>query len=98
MNLQWVGPILSATTVLTIWFGHVMVRKVNYHYGTKPVPLVAVVGLMALGGSMLVDSFTVSGVLGIVGMTTLWDAFELIRQEKRVKQGHAPMNPKRPVA
>lgn len=97
MSLQWIGPILAAVTVLTIWFGHVMVRKVNYYFGTKPVPIVAILGLAALWGSTLWRDFTVSGVLGIVGITTLWDAFELIRQEKRIKRGHAPMNPKRPV-
>ncbi len=97
MSLQWAGPMLAAVTVITIWLGHVMVRKVNYHFGTRPVPLVAVLGLGAMIASLLTASDLLSGVLGIVGITTLWDAFELVRQEERVKKGRAPVNPRRPV-
>ncbi len=96
--LQWTGPSLALVTVLTIWFGHVMVRKVNYHFGTKPVPVVALVGVGALVVSLFIQDFTLSGGLGIIGITTLWDAFELVRQENRIKKGHAPMNPKRPIS
>ena len=97
MILWWSGPILAAVTVATIWLGHVMVRKLNYHFGTRPVPLVAVIGAAALVASLLTTSDLLSGILGITGVTTLWDAFELIRQEERVRQGKAEENPRRPV-
>ena len=97
MSIEWSGPVFATVTVLTIWSGHVMVRKVNYHFGTRPVPIVAVLGLLALVGSVMTDNFVLSGTLGIIGITTLWDAFELVRQESRVRKGHAPMNPNRPV-
>ena len=95
MTLEWAGPVLSAVTVATIGFGHVMVRKVNYRFGTKPVPWVALLGLAILASSLFASSVVASGALGIVGVTTLWDAVELIRQEKRVIKGHAPRNPNR---
>jgi hypothetical protein len=38
-----------------------------------------------------------AGALGIVGMTTLWDAVEFIRQEEHIRRGHALANPDRPV-
>lgn len=97
MTLQWAGPVLAVTTVLTIWFGHVMVRRVNFWFGTKPVPLVALMGAAAVVASLFVPSNLGSACLGIVGVTTLWDAFELVRQEERVRQGKAPENPRRPV-
>lgn len=97
MTLQWAGPVLAAVTVLSIWFGHVMVRRVNYHFGTRPVPLVALLGAAALAASLFAADNLLSAILGIVGITTLWDAFELVRQEKRAQRGHAPRNPKRPV-
>lgn len=95
MSIEWTGPALSLITVATIAFGHVMVRKVNYHFGTKPVPLVAILGIGILVSSLFAKTILFSGALGIIGITTLWDAIELIRQEKRVLKGHAPKNPNR---
>jgi hypothetical protein len=97
MSLYWVGPVLAVVTLFTIGFGHVAVRKVNYLYGTKPGPYVVGMGLAILFLSLQVIDNLTSAVLGIVGVTTLWDAFELYRQEERVRRGHAPTNPNRPV-
>jgi hypothetical protein len=97
MTLEWAGPILAAVTVATIWLGHVMVRKLNYHLGTRPLPVVALIGAAALAASLFATSDLLSGALGIAGITTLWDAFELVRQEERVRQGKARENPRRPV-
>ncbi len=95
MSLEWTGFVLSLTTVATIGIGHVAVRKINYHFGTKLCPLFVAAGLSTLILSLFTSSTLVSGVLGIVGITTLWDAFELVRQEARVRKGHAPKNPNR---
>jgi len=38
----------------------------------------------------------VSTILGILGITLLWDALELVRQAQRVKIGRAPANPANP--
>jgi hypothetical protein len=97
MTLQWAGLVLAALTFGTIGLGHVAVRKLNYRYGTKPAPFFFVLGLGFLGLSLLVTDYLASAALGIVGMTTLWDAVELIRQEGRIRRGHAPANPYRPV-
>ena len=97
MTLQWAGPILAAITFGTIGFGHVAVRKFNYLYGTKPTPFVFSLGLMFLFLSLFVRSDLASAILGIIGITTLWDSLELIRQEERIRRGHAPANPDRPV-
>ena len=97
MTLQWAGPVLAVFTIATIAFGHTAVRKVNYLYGTKPVPCVFAMGLVILFLSLHVTADLVSAILGIIGTTTLWDAYELIRQEERVRRGRAPVNPDRPV-
>jgi hypothetical protein len=65
---------------------------------TKPAPFFLVLGLGFLGLSLLITDNLASAALGIVGMTTLWDAVEFIRQEERIRRGHAPANPDRPVA
>ncbi|MFL5733375.1 MAG: DUF4491 family protein [Chloroflexia bacterium] len=93
-ELQIAGPVLAVVTFLTIWWGHVLVRITHYYYGTKPAPAVFVGGLLLLLGSTQAGSDLLSAVLGIVGLTLVWDAFELRRQELRVRQGHAPLNPR----
>ena len=93
-NLQWEGPVLALVTFLTIWWGHIMVRITHYHFGTKPAPAVFLAGLLLLLGSTRTDSDLLSAALGIVGLTLVWDAFELHRQELRVRLGHAPLNPR----
>jgi len=97
MTLQWTGIVLALIALGTIAFGHVAVRKVNYLYGTRPVPYVLLAGLVFLFLSLQMDSDLASAALGILGMTTLWDSFELVRQEERIRRGHAPANPQRPV-
>jgi hypothetical protein len=94
LTLQWAGPVLAGVTFLTIWWGHVLVRIVHYYFGTRPAPLIFVVGLLLLLASTQTGSDLLSAVMGIVGLTLLWDAFELHRQEARVRQGHAPLNPR----
>ena len=94
MELQLGGPALALVTFLTIWWGHVLVRIVHYYFGTRPAPLIMLFGLAALFISTQTTSQLLSAALGIVGLTLVWDAFELHRQEARVRLGHAPLNPR----
>ncbi len=62
-------------------------------------PLMALFGLAGLlfqAGALWAQSAPVSAALGIWGITLLWDALEFMRQQKRVKIGHAPANPLNP--
>jgi len=88
--------VLACVTFATIAFGHVMVRKVNYLYGTKPAPYLFGLSALFMGLSLGVGDLA-SAALGIIGMTTFWDGLELFRQEQRIRRGHAPANPARPV-
>ncbi len=94
LDLQLAGPILAVVTFLTIWWGHVLVRITHYHLGTKPAPAIFLGGLLLLLTSTQTSSDLLSAALGIVGLTCIWDAFELHRQERRVRMGHAPLNPR----
>lgn len=97
MTVEWTGPVLAAVTVVTIGLGHVMVRKANYLFGTVPAIPLFFLGAGILTASFFMSSDLASAVLGIVGVTTVWDGVEVIRQENRIRRGHAPQNPKRPV-
>ncbi|HEX8991562.1 MAG TPA: DUF4491 family protein [Anaerolineales bacterium] len=96
MNL--VGLAAAASAFLGIWLGHVSVRRIEFASRRLWLPAV---GFLALGFilealSLVVHALPASAALGIVGITLLWDALELKRQENRVRKGHAPANPNNP--
>ena len=47
-------------------------------------------------GALISSSLTISAVMGIMGVITLWDSLEFSRQQRRVTRGHAPANPNNP--
>jgi len=94
--LQPAGLILGLTAFLSIWLGHVLVRELEYRMAWLPWPLFLTAGLAAEAAALLVRDRLAGGVLGIVGMTLLWDALEFGRQERRVRRGHAAANPANP--
>lgn len=94
IELQFAGPVLAVVTFLTIWWGHVLVRIAHYYLGTKPAPVFFLGGLLVLLWTTQTGSDLLSAAFGIVGLTLVWDTFELYRQERRVRQGHAPLNPR----
>ncbi len=94
--LQPAGLIFGLTAFFSIWLGHVLVRALEYRLAWLPWPLFLAAGLAAEAAALLARDLLLSGVLGIVGMTLLWDALEFRRQERRVRRGHAPANPANP--
>ncbi|MEO6457209.1 MAG: DUF4491 family protein [Chloroflexia bacterium] len=94
LEVQFAGILLAGVTFLTVWWGHVLVRIVHYYMGTRPAPALFLAGLLALLATTQTTSDLLAAVGGIVGLTLMWDAFELHRQELRVRQGHAPLNPR----
>jgi hypothetical protein len=96
--LQLAGLWMALATFLGIWLGHVSVRWVEAHSRHIWIPITA----YAAGGVILnifspfAPNLIVAGVSSILGITLLWDAFEVYRQEKRVRKGHAPANPNNP--
>ena len=98
MALQWIGLVAALSAFLGIWLGHVGVRKIESVTPTiwLPATVALALGLLLEAWSLLTGSLTVSAAAGILGITLLWDALEFIRQERRVKKGHAPANPANP--
>lgn len=94
--MQPAGVVLGVTAFVSIWLGHVAVRALEYRMPWLPWPLFLLASLAVEAGALMADAPLLSGVLGIVGMTLIWDAVEFKRQEKRVARGHAPANPDNP--
>jgi len=96
--MNWIGAVSALAAFLGIWLGHVSVRKIEARSPTiwLPTLIALILGLALEAGALLSKSLYLSGALGILGMTVLFDALEFTRQEKRVKKGHAPANPENP--
>ena len=96
--MNTLGLTAAVTAFLTIWIGHVTVRKVEAETRDIRIPMTVAValGLLTEYLSLITVNRSLSTVLGILGITLLWDAFEIYRQQNRVKHGHAPANPNNP--
>ena len=95
MELNLIGIVAATSAFLGIWLGHVSVRAIERKV-TKlwpPMLIALILGLTLETWSLITDHWLLSTALGILGITILWDALEFVRQEKRVKKGHAPANP-----
>lgn len=98
MQLNFIGLIAATSAFLGIWFGHLLVRKIEAraHKLWVAIMTTLVIGLGLVYRSLTTHHLYLSTVTGILGITALWDALEFVRQEKRVKKGHAPANPDNP--
>ncbi len=96
--MNTVGLVAALAAFCSIWFGHVSVRKIEYRSPTLwlPAGIFVVVGAALERVSLMAHTLAASTGLGIVGITLLWDALELVRQQRRVRKGHAPANPRNP--
>jgi putative Mn2+ efflux pump MntP len=98
MELNLTGLIAAISAFLGIWLGHVSVRIIERKAKMllPPILIALVLGLALEIWSLLTDHWLLNTALGILGITLLWDALEFVRQEKRIKKGHAPANPSNP--
>ena len=98
MHVNLLGPVTALAAFLGIWIGHVSVRRIEYLSPSLDVPAALFIsfGLGLEFASTQVSSLGFSAACGILGTTLLWDALELRRQERRVRKGHAPANPRNP--
>ena len=96
--MNYIGLVAAVAAFLAIWFGHVAVRKIEASAQRLWLPAVAFVaaGLLLEGIALVTPDTVIATAAGIIGITFLWDALELRRQEKRVRKGHAPANPRNP--
>jgi hypothetical protein len=93
-----IGLTAAAAAFVGIWFGHVAVRKIE---ANAPIIWLPAILLACAGGALeywaaAIDNPALAVAAGIIGITLLWDALELFRQEGRVRRGHAPANPTNP--
>jgi len=86
MLFQWAGIVFAIVIFSTIAIGHVLVRRLHPILGTRPGLPFIMLGCLIMTSSLAVRSDLLSGTLGILGITTIWDGIEFFRQEKRVQR------------
>ncbi len=98
MQLNLVGVAAALATFLGVWMGHVAVRRIERNTIRLwiPIGLVLALGLGFVSLSLTTPNLILSAGSGILAVTFLWDALEFLRQQNRVKHGHAPANPNNP--
>lgn len=93
MNIT--GILLGLATFIIIGLFHPIVIKAEYYFGRRCWWCFLLAGLACLTLSLLIETDTLSILLGVIGFSSLWAILEVIHQHKRVKRGWFPMNPKR---
>ena len=96
--MNFIGVVAALATFLSIWFGHMAVRRIEFVSQRLWIPsaLFAAFGVVVELVSLSISNNPWSIALGIFGMTLLIDALQIPLQQKRVIRGHAPANPQNP--
>lgn len=96
--MNFIGIVAALSAFLGIWLGHIAVRKIEFISSTiwLPTLIFAAAGITLELFSLSTGNRPLSTVFGILGITALWDALEFTRQQRRVRQGHGPANPRNP--
>ena len=93
--MNYVGVIIGLATFLIIGLFHPIVIEAEYHFGKQCWWVFAIAGFLFSLGSLLVENIICSSLSGVTAFSCFWSILELFEQEKRVKKGWFPSNPKR---
>ena len=89
------GLALGICTFLIIGLFHPVVVKAEYYWGTRCWWLFLLLGLGGVVASVCVADLFVSALLGVFAFSSFWTIKEVFEQEKRVRKGWFPKNPRR---
>lgn len=89
------GITIGISTFLIIGLFHPVVIKSEYYWGVRCWWLFLVVGVIGMVATLCVDNVIFSSLLGVFSFSCFWSILELFEQEKRVRKGWFPKNPKR---
>jgi hypothetical protein len=95
IDINFSGLIIGISTFLIIGLFHPLIIKMEYHFGTKLWWVFPVLGAIGLTGSIFASDIIVSSLLGVFSFSCFWSIIEIFEQDKRVRKGWFPKNPKR---
>jgi hypothetical protein len=89
------GFIIGICTFLIIGFFHPLIVKAEYYWGAKCWWFFLLLGISGIVVSFSTDDVLISSLLGVFAFSSFWSIKEIFEQEKRVKKGWFPKNPRR---
>ncbi len=93
--MNWSGILLGVSAFILIGAFHPVVIKAEYHFGTKCWGVFAILGVICAAISLLIEDIVLSAIVGVLAFCFFWSILELFEQEKRVRKGWFPANPKK---
>lgn len=93
--MSFSGILIGLCAFLIIGILHPVVIKLEYYVGKRCWPCFGIAAVACCVASIFVDHLTVSILLAILGFSLFWSIHEIFEQEKRVKKGWFPENPKK---
>ena len=93
--MNFSGIIIGLCTFLIIGVCHPLVIKAEYHFGKGCWWLFLLAGIGFAAISLFIDSMVWSTIAGVAAFSSFWSILELFEQEKRVKKGWFPANPRK---
>ena len=93
--MNYYGIIIGVSIFFVIGIFHPLVIKAEYYFSKKIWPVFLIFGAGLVITSLFIENFVASTFLCVVGFSSFWSIRELHEQEKRVKKGWFPQNPKR---
>lgn len=89
------GITIGISTFLIIGMFHPVVIKSEYYWGVRCWWIYLVAGVAGMAATLCVGNVIFSSLLGVFSFSCFWSILELFEQEKRVKKGWFPKNPRR---
>ena len=94
-RMDFSGIVIGAISFLSIGIFHPIVIKAEYYFSKSCWPVFLAAGTVLMALSTQIHHTVLSAGTAGVGMSCWWSIVELYEQEKRVKRGWFPANPKR---
>ena len=95
IEYHFAGLLIGICTFLIIGLFHPLVIKAEYYWGTKCWWLFLLLGITGIVASLKTSNIMLSSLLGVFAFSSFWSIKEVFEQEKRVKKGWFPKNPRR---
>lgn len=93
--MYFTGIIIGVATFFIIGLFHPLVIKGEYYFGVKCWWFFALMGVVTIVASLMVEDVLWSTLLAVWGASSLWSIGELFEQRKRVEKGWFPRREKK---
>ena len=88
--MYFTGLIIGVATFLIIGLFHPLVIKGEYYFGVRCWWVFALMGVVAVASSLMIEDVLWSTLLAVWGASSFWSIGELFEQRKRVEKGWFP--------